>query len=183
MLNFKDFCQLMNAQELAKTSYQNIHVSNKKWHFLTTLSSPDYILIFKYFHLLCCVFKAMSGMVFFICAFSYILNARTTLILTDMREGVDLMHQACLFLRAMCVLGVVNQDISLGTVPLMGWVEESLHLNCINLNVRFCKEVFFSPWYLWWDPEGCFENHWFSLECGKEITFALVLQYYFNQLV
>lgn len=125
-------------------SYQNILVSNKKWHFfLTTLSSPDYILIFKYFRLLCCLFKAMSGMVFFICAFSYILNARTTLILTDMREGVDLMHQACLFLRAMCVLGVVNQDTSLGTVPLMGWVEDSLHLNCINLNVRFCKEVFF----------------------------------------
>ena len=82
-------------------------------------------------------------MVFFICAFSYLLNARTTLILTDMREGVDLMHQACLFLRAMCVLGVVNQDTSLGTVPLMGWVEESLHLNCINLNVRVCKEFFF----------------------------------------
>lgn len=39
-----------------------------------------------------------------------------------MWEGVDLMHQVCLYLRAMCVLGVVNQDTSLETVQLMGWV-------------------------------------------------------------
>lgn len=183
MLNFKDFSQLMKAQELAKMSYQNIPVSNKKWHFLTTLSSPDYILIFKYFHLLCCLFKEMSGMVVFICAFSYILNARTSLILTDMREGVDLMHQACLFLRAMCVLGVVNQDTSLGTVPLMGWVEESLHLNCINLNVRVCKEFFlFSMVFVIRSRRLFWKSLVFSRVC-KEITFTLVLQYYFNQLV
>lgn len=86
----------------------------------------------------------MRGAVFFTCTFSNILNVgkSLTFILTDMWEGVDLMHQVCLYLRAMCVLDVVNQDTSLETVPLMGWVEESLHLNYMNVNV-FCRVVFF----------------------------------------
>jgi len=67
--------------------------------------------------------------------------------------------------------------------PTNGVSAGKLTLQLYKSECEILQGSVFSPWYLLSDPEGCFENHWFSLKCGKEITFALVLQYYFNQLV